>query len=75
MLAVWPDEVMRKVSGRTGYKVLVRPSMEKFPSNRNSLEVIHTPVLHYSRGGSESTTRMCAPSLPRATAMDQARSE
>lgn len=39
MLAVWPDAVMRSVSGRTGYKVLVRPSMVKFPSNRKSLEV------------------------------------
>lgn len=39
MLAVWPDEVMRSVAGRPGYKVLVRPSMAKFPSNRNSLEV------------------------------------
>ncbi|CBN78124.1 RNA-dependent RNA polymerase 1 [Ectocarpus siliculosus] len=40
MLAVWPDSVMRSVSGRGGYKVLVRPSMQKFPSERNTLEVI-----------------------------------
>lgn len=39
MLAVWPDSVMESVAGRAGYKVLVRPSMEKFPSNRTSLEV------------------------------------
>ena len=39
MLAVWPDSVMRSVSGRGGYKVLVRPSMQKFPSERNNLEV------------------------------------
>ncbi len=39
MLAVWPDSVMRSVSGRAEYDVLVRPSMDKFPSNRNSLEV------------------------------------
>ncbi|CAM9929840.1 unnamed protein product [Ectocarpus sp. 12 AP-2014] len=40
ILAVWPDWVMRSVSGRGGYKVLVRPSMQKFPSERNTLEVI-----------------------------------
>lgn len=39
MLSVWPDSVMRSVSGKAGYDVLVRPSMAKFPSNRNSLEV------------------------------------
>lgn len=39
MLAVWPDSVIRSVSGRGGYKVLVRPSMQKFPSERNTLEV------------------------------------
>lgn len=39
MLAVWPDSVVRSVSGGTSYKVLTRPSMEKFASDRNSLEV------------------------------------
>lgn len=46
MLAVWPDSVMRSVSGRAGYKVLVRPSMDKFASERTSLEV-NTNVYRY----------------------------
>eukprot|EP00752_Nemacystus_decipiens_P006552 g5899.t2 len=40
MLAVWPDTVMERVSRGTGCKVLVWQSMKKFPSNRNTLEVI-----------------------------------
>lgn len=44
MLAVWPDSVMESVPGRTGYKVLVRPSMEKFASDRSSLEVLLPPI-------------------------------
>ena len=39
MLAVWPDSVMGRASGRRGDKALVRPSMQKFPSDRDTLEV------------------------------------
>jgi len=40
MLAVWPDSAMK------GYKALVRPSMEKFPSNRNTLEVRFVAMIY-----------------------------
>lgn len=40
MLAVWPESVMKSVAGSGIYKVLVRPSMQKFPSDRNNLEVL-----------------------------------
>ncbi|CAN0335609.1 unnamed protein product, partial [Ascophyllum nodosum] len=40
MLAVWPDKVMARVSGKPGCMMAVRPSLQKFPSNRNDLEVI-----------------------------------
>ena len=38
MLAVWPDKVMARVSGKPGCMMAVRPSLQKFPSNRNDLE-------------------------------------
>lgn len=39
MLAVWPDEVMTSVTGVPGCMMAVRPSLQKFPSDRNDLEV------------------------------------
>ena len=37
MVAVWPDRIMRSVAGGSGYSMIVRPSMQKFPSDLDNL--------------------------------------
>lgn len=39
MLTAWPKDVMNRVCGSSGYDIAVRPSLRKFESQRNDLEV------------------------------------
>lgn len=39
ILTVWPGDVMKRVCGSSGYDIAVRPSLRKFESPRNDLEV------------------------------------
>lgn len=59
MLAVWPDDVMRRVAGSSELLMAVRPSMKKFESGRDDLDVRESGPFFHSAPARPSPTLRC----------------